>query len=61
MAAGLAARVRERYGVECDLVASGGGVFEVTVDGELIFSKRELGRFPEDAEIFEALDARGSG
>jgi len=27
------------------------GVFEITVDGQLVFSKKQLGRFPEDAEI----------
>jgi selenoprotein W-related protein len=37
------------------LIESGGGVFEVVVDGELIFSKKELGRFPEDAEILSKL------
>ena len=28
-----------------------GGVFEITVDGDLKFSKRALGRFPTDEEI----------
>jgi len=37
------------------LIASSGGVFEVTVDGELIFSKRAQGRFPEDREVMEPL------
>jgi selenoprotein W-related protein len=32
-------------------VASSGGVFEVTVDGKLLFSKKSLSRFPEDGEI----------
>lgn len=30
---------------------SGGGVFEVTVDGKKVFSKKELGRFPEEGEV----------
>jgi len=37
------------------LIPSGGGVFEVLVDGRFIFSKRQLGRFPEPDEIFEKL------
>ena len=41
-----------------ELVPSSGGVFEVTVDGELIFSKRALGRFPGDDEIIAALESR---
>jgi selT/selW/selH-like putative selenoprotein len=39
-------------------VASGGGVFEVTVDGTMLFSKRTLGRFPEEGEIVRLLRAR---
>ncbi len=30
---------------------SGGGVFEITVDGQTRFSKRQLGRFPTEAEV----------
>lgn len=33
------------------LIPSSGGVFEVMVGGELIFSKKELDRFPEEGEI----------
>ena len=38
-------------GAEVELVKSGGGVFEITVDGQLVFSKKKLGRFPTDAEV----------
>lgn len=30
---------------------AGGGVFEVDVDGQRIFSKQQQGRFPEYQEI----------
>jgi len=26
-------------------------VFEISVDGRLVFSKKKLGRFPTDAEV----------
>ena len=42
-------------GAETELIGSGGGVFEVTVDGKLVFSKRALGRFPEESEILSML------
>jgi selenoprotein W-related protein len=42
-----------------ELVRSGGGVFEIAVDGTLAFSKRQLGRFPTDEEV-DALAKRGS-
>jgi selT/selW/selH-like putative selenoprotein len=38
-------------------VRSRGGVFEISVDGQLKFSKKQTGRFPTDAEI----DALASG
>ena len=41
--------------MEAELIASGGGAFEVVVDGQLIFSKLKTGRFPEDEEILEAI------
>ena len=36
---------------QVNLIASGGGVFEVTVGSELKYSKKALGRFPTDAEV----------
>ena len=42
--------------MEAELIASGGGVFEVEIDQELIFSKKALDRFPDDDEIFSAIE-----
>jgi selenoprotein W-related protein len=36
-------------------VPSSGGVFEVTVDGRLVFSKRALRRHAEPGEIMRLL------
>lgn len=33
------------------IIPSSGGVFEIKFGDELIFSKKELGRFPEDNEV----------
>ena len=33
------------------LISSGGGVFEISLNGDLIFSKKALNRFPESGEI----------
>jgi len=51
----------EQTGQDADLVKGGGGVFDVVVDGELIFSKKAEGRFPEPGEILEQLGSRGAG
>ena len=37
------------------IIPSDGGRFEVAVDGELMFSKLEAGRFPEEDEIIAKL------
>jgi selT/selW/selH-like putative selenoprotein len=34
---------------------SSGGVFEITVDGRLAFSKKATGRFPTEQEIRDTL------
>lgn len=38
------------------MVPSDGGKFELTLDGELIYSKKKEGRFPENKEILALLD-----
>ena len=42
---------------EIELVKGSGGVFEITVDGELVYSKKATGRFPSWKEV-EAIAAR---
>ena len=43
--------LEEKYGAEVELVPGVGGVFEITVDGQLKFSKKQAGRFPTDDEV----------
>jgi len=37
------------------LLKSSGGVFEVTVDDQLIYSKKATGVFPQEKDIIEML------
>ena len=37
--------------IDVELIEGGGGVFEITIDGVLRFSKKQLGRFPTDEEL----------
>lgn len=37
------------------IVPSSGGVFEITLDGDLVFSKKELDRFPEKDEAEDLI------
>ena len=48
--------LKGKYGTQVELISSGGGVFEVRLDEKLIFSKKSLGRFPENSEIDELIN-----
>jgi len=43
--------------VDSELIAGSGGVFEITVDGAKLFSKKALGRFPLDGEVLTLIRA----
>ena len=47
--------MRDRFsridGSEIELVRSSGGVFEITRDDELVYSKKATGRFPTPEEV----------
>jgi selenoprotein W-related protein len=55
MASGLAAAIKKKLGAQPELIEGRGGVFDVKVNGKLIHSKHETGRFPEHQEIIDAL------
>ncbi len=40
---------------ELRLVPSGGGCFELTVNGELIYSKLETGKFPDEQWVLDKV------
>jgi selT/selW/selH-like putative selenoprotein len=44
-------------GVEATATPGETGQFDVIADGRLVYSKRELGRFPEDGEVRGLLEA----
>jgi len=47
--------IRERAGVESGIQAGAKSQFDVVRDGELLYSKQEQGRFPEEDEILRLL------
>jgi selenoprotein W-related protein len=51
--------LEHEFGATVGLTEGKDGVFEVTVDGDLVFSKRALGRFPDDGEVVETIRGRG--
>jgi selenoprotein W-related protein len=56
----LAAELKEAWpDTDVRLLPSSGGVFEVKVDGDLIFSKKALRRHAEPGEVVKLIRARG--
>jgi len=49
--------LKDRYEADVELISSGGGVFEVEVDGRLVYSKKATGRHCTEQEICQAIDA----
>jgi selenoprotein W-related protein len=54
-ASSLAATIKKELGIEAELTRGDRGVFDVAVDGNVIFSKYSTGRFPDDEEILKRL------
>ena len=44
-----------------DLIQSSGGVFEVELDNQLIYSKKATGRFPADGEVLAICRSMSAG
>ena len=55
----MAAEITESYqDAAIKLIDGSGGVFEVTVDGTLVFSKKALGRHAEPGEVIGLIQDR---
>ena len=46
----VSAEIKQATGNEPELVAGGGGIFEIRKDGDLIWKKQRSGHFPEAGE-----------
>ncbi|MBW1809093.1 MAG: Rdx family protein [Deltaproteobacteria bacterium] len=52
----MQAELEKKYSATVELIGGGGGIYEVTVDGKLIFDKFSSGRFPNDNEVVELIE-----
>jgi len=51
--------LEKEFDTNIELIPSVGGVFEVVVDAELLFSKKKLQRFPENGEVEMLIKNKG--
>ncbi len=54
----MSVREIEYFVASWKLIPGSGGVFEVTVNGELVWSKKALGRHAEPGEVRRAIEAK---
>ena len=48
--------IESKFGIKAELIKGTGGVFEVSLNNSLIFSKKDLGRFPNENEIEDLIE-----
>jgi selT/selW/selH-like putative selenoprotein len=43
--------------LKVELIKSSGGVFEVVIDGVLVYSKKKTGEFPDEVQLVKQVSA----
>jgi selenoprotein W-related protein len=57
----LASEVLDRWAPimrAVELISSSGGTFDISLDGQLVFSKKAAGRFPKPGEVAALFDKK---
>lgn len=57
MAAQILSTLKQKVS-DLKLVPAGGGCFELSANGELLYSKLQTGQFPDEATMLDALKKR---
>ncbi len=57
----MAAKIKEALGVEPRLIPEGRGIFDVVVNGNLVYSKFETGHFPDNDQLVALLLSEQGG
>ncbi len=52
----MSKEIRTKTGLDPELTPGSGGIFDIKLNGETVFSKHEVGRFPKDGEISNLLE-----
>ena len=54
----MQAAIKNKYGITASLREGAGGIFEVSIDNDTVYSNQETYRFPTDEEIFAKIDEK---
>ncbi len=52
----LREELQNKFSADVEILEGSGGVFEVELNGNSIFSKKELGRFPNENEVIDLIE-----
>ena len=50
--------MKDEFGITANLKESSGGIFEVHIDGQVVYSNQTTHRFPTNEEIFKKIRER---
>jgi hypothetical protein len=53
----LQAAIKDKYGITAVLKEGYGGIFEVSINDDVVYTNETTFRFPTDEEIFEKIEA----
>lgn len=54
----MAAELKREYSVDTRLIEGSRGIFDVRVDGQVVYSKHQTQRFPQDGEVVRIIGPR---
>ena len=54
-AAGLAEKIQKEVGIASQLIPGSKGIYDIIVDGNIIYSKHKTKQFPDNDEIIKLL------
>jgi selT/selW/selH-like putative selenoprotein len=53
----LQAAIKDKYGITAVLKEGHSGIFEVSINDDVVYTNETTYRFPNDEEIFEKIEA----
>ncbi|MBC80578.1 MAG: hypothetical protein CMQ33_07065 [Gammaproteobacteria bacterium] len=51
----MAGKLKSNFDIEAQLIEGDGGIFDVKLGGNLVYSKHETGSFPDEDELITSL------
>lgn len=57
----MAATIKKDHGIQTTITKGSNGIFDVFVDGTMVFSKYKVSRFPNPGEVEEKIAELVSG